>query len=1188
MALELVAGAFLSASLELLFSKMDSWEVVDFIRGKKIRGKKIEEGLRKLKTMLLTANQVLNDAERKQITDGAVREWLQELKDAIYDAEDLVSEINNEALRSKLEANQSRRRKILLKVRKVRNFLPSRFDVKKVEERIANIISTLQFILEQKDGHRLIEGVETRPFRRISEATLVKESDIYGRDDDKEAIMKLLLSDHHVGGDKICVIPIVGMGGIGKTTLAQLVYTGIDNKIMEKPFDVKAWITVSEESDVFTLTKMIYQAVTESENCSITETFQLQKKLEQLLDGKKILLVLDDIWNVNYQTWCALKIPFDSAANGSKIIMTTRNENIASKIGNVPKHELQTISDEDSWQLFSKHAFSSVEPTAYPDLLEVIGRKIVKKCKGLPLAVKSLGGLLHLELDPKAWENILESDIWELPQQENNILPALWLSYYYLPPRLKRCFAYCSIFPKDYTIEKGKLIRLWMAEDLLQPQRNKPLEEVGNEYVKDLVSRSFFHVSSFDGLTMHDLLNDLAQFVSGESCLTLDDNYSWGIMTKKTRHLSLLMHQSYDIKKLRAGCENKVLRALLVLDAGSISKEQYDKSFPQLQSMQYLRVLSMPKNSFTHRNPLSTKVFDSMGGLTLLRYLHLSGSEIKKVPDIICSLYNLQTLILHFCLELSQLPDTIDNLMHLRYLDLSRSAIRRIPDRVCNLHDLRTLKLNGCRQLTLLPSNITMLSNLQHLDIDGTSLREMPPQLSNLKSLESLGQFAVGKNIESNIKELSKFQNLGGKLCITNLENVVNVEDVSEANLKDKKLIRELLLEWKGDSTQDSHEAWKVLETLQPHTANLEYLEIRNYKGRSFPGWIGHPSFSCLGSVELSNCKNCCWLPPLGQLPSLGSLSIRGFDMVERIGNEFFYDGFSSVDSKPFKSLCSLSFSNMPRWKEWSLMGCSKESCGGVFLNLEGLWFSDCPELNGACIPDYLPSLTHLSIIQSSDDLVGSLSRCECPSLDKLYLRCCHTMKSFPQGRLPSHIKSIQIDECSELVSLSEEGWPCHLNSLDISQCEKVSGGNLRRLVSLTSLKLQCLPNLKSLDGIGHLVSLGELYIYSCDQLQCLVEEDEGLPTSLTSIKLSNLPNLKSLNANAFRNLTSLQSLMITRCEKLLCLPEERLPQSLSVLDIRGSNLLIPRCQKETGEDWPKIAHVPRIIYTLEDLKDIR
>ncbi|XP_060670117.1 putative disease resistance RPP13-like protein 1 [Ziziphus jujuba] len=1001
MVLELVAGAFLSASLELMFSKMDSREVVGFIRGKKI-----EEGLRKLETMLLMANKVLNDAERKQITDGAVREWLQELKDAIYDVEDLVYEINNEALRSKLEASQSRRQQKLF-----------------------------------NDGLRLIEGVETRPFQRISEATLVKESDIHGRDDDKEAIMKLLLSDHQVGGDKICVIAIVGMGGIGKTTLAQLVYRDIDNKVKEKLFDVKAWITVSDESDVFTLTKMIYQAVTESKTCSTTETFQLQHKLEQFLDGKIILLVLDDIWNVNHQTCCALKIPFDSAANGSKIIITTRNENIASKIGDVPKHELQMISDEDSWRLFSKHAFGSVKPTAYPDLLEVIGRKIIKKCKGLPLAVKSLGGLLHSELDLKAWENILEIDIWELPQEENNILPALWLSYYHLPSHLKRCFAYCSIFPKDYRIEKEKLILLWMAEDLLQPKRNKPLEEVGNEYLNDLVSRSFFQDWSYDTLAMHDLVNDLAHFVSGESCLRLNHNCSQDFVTKKTPHLSLWRCKPYDINILGDGGENKVLRTLLVLDSRFTSQEQYDKSFRHLQSMRYLRVLSMPSNMYTYGNFLSRKVFDSIGSLKSLRYLNLSFSKIKELPDIICSLCNLQTLIVNSCCELTRLPDTIDNLKHLRYLDVSDTAIERIPNTVCNLQNFHTPYLCGCEELTLLPSNITMLSNLHHLDILCTSLREMPPQLSNLKSLESLGQFAVGKNIESNIKELRKFQNLHGKLCITNLENVVNIEDVSEASLKDKKLIRELILEWKGDSAKDSHEAWKVLERLQPHTDNLESLAIRNYGGRSFPSWIGHPSFFCIVSVTLYNCKNCCSLPCLGQLPSLGDLTIERFDLLEKIGDEFYCDGSSLVDSKPFKWLYYLNFLDMPRWKEWSLMGCSKESCGGVFLNLKYLSFSDCPELNGACMPYCLPSLTSRSISGSSDQLVGSLSRCEYPSLDKLSLTYCPTMKSFPQGRLPSNIKSIEILGCNELVSLSEEGWPCHLNSLDISQCEKVFFG---------------------------------------------------------------------------------------------------------------------------------------------------
>ncbi|XP_060669175.1 putative disease resistance protein At3g14460 [Ziziphus jujuba] len=455
-----------------------------------------------------------------------------------------------------------------------------------------------------------------------------------------------------------------------------------------------------------------------------------------------------------------------------------------------------------------------------------------------------------------------------------------------------------------------------MAEGLLQTQRNKPLEEVGNEYLKDLVSRSFFHVWSYGRLTMHDLVNDLAKFVSGESCLRLNHDCSQDFVTNKTRHLSLWRCKSYDINILGDGCENK-------------------------------------------------------------------------------------TLIMHSCLELTQLPVIIDSLKHLRYLDLSGSAIERMSD---------------TRDAT-------------------TTLK--------LEKSEKFRTICCRKNIESNIKELGKFQNLRGKLCITNLENVVNVEDVSEANLKDKKLIRELILEWKGDSAKDSHEAWK---------------------------------------------------------------------------------------------------------KEWSLMGCSKQVGDGVFSNLKYVTFSDCPKLNGACIPDYLPSLTYLRISGSSDHLVGSLSRCEYPSLDKLHLEYCPTMKSFPQGKLLFNIKKIKIFECNEVVSHSKEGWPCNLKSLKISQCEKVFGEpmecNLRMLTTLTSLKLNLPPNLKSLNGMGFgcLVSLQKLYIIACGEFQCLVEEDEGLPASLTTLELCYLPELKSLNASAFRNLTSLQNLLITKCTLLQCLPEERLP----------------------------------------------
>ena len=161
----------------------------------------------------------------------------------------------------------------------------------------------------------------------------------------------------------------------------------------------------------------------------------------------------------------------------------------------ISTHLLKQLSDEECWWLFAQHAFKNGNSHEYPNL-EVIGKRIVQKCKGLPLAVKTLGGLLHSKQEPKQWNKILKSDIWDSPKGESNILPALRLSYHYLPSYLKRYFAYCSIFPKDYKFKKKDLVQLWMAEDLLQQSKgNGRLVEIGEQYFDDLVSRSFFQRS---------------------------------------------------------------------------------------------------------------------------------------------------------------------------------------------------------------------------------------------------------------------------------------------------------------------------------------------------------------------------------------------------------------------------------------------------------------------------------------------------------------------------------------------------------------------------------------------------------------------------------------------------------------------------------------------------------------------
>ncbi|KAJ6865903.1 hypothetical protein NC652_037432 [Populus alba x Populus x berolinensis] len=851
MALELIGGSILSPIIQVLVDRLASRQVLGFFKSHKL-----DDGLlEKLKETLNTVNGLLDDAEEKQITKLAVKNWLNDVKHAVYEAEDILDEIDYEYLRSKdIDRHDSNWARNLVP------FLnPANRRMKEMEAELQKILEKLERLLKHKGDLRHIEG--TGGWRPLSEKTtpLVNESLVYGRDADKEAIMKHLLTQHNTDGSNLCAVPIVGMGGIGKTTLAQLIYN--DDRV-KQCFELKAWVWASQQFDVARIIKDILKKIDATTCC----TKEPDESLMEAVKGKKLLLVLDDAWNIERSKWNKLLLPLQYVEHGSKIVVTTRDEDVARVTQTViPFHRLNVISDEYCWELFARDVFSGVNSGAVSSL-EAFGREIVRKCKGLPLAAKTLGGLLHSVGDVRQWEKISNSSMWG--SLNENIPPALTLSYYYLPSHLKRCFAYCAKFSKGDEFHKDELITEWMAQGfVVQPRGVEEMEYIGEKYFDDLVSRSLFQQSTcYSAFSMHDLISDLAEYVSGEFCfklaLRLEGEHSCSLL-ERTRYLSITSGAAYGggLQIFRSIHEVQHLRTLFPLYIlREVDIEALNDILPNLKR---LRMLSL-----CHRKDVSFQLLNSIGNS---KHLHIS----------------------------SQLLNSIGKLKHLRHLDLSCTAIERLPKSVCTLYYLQSLLLKECRHLMKLPSNLSNLVDLQHLDIEGTNLKEMPPKMGKLTKLRILESYIVGKDSGSSMKELGKLSHIRKKLSIRNLRDVANAQDALDANLKGKKKIEELGLTWDGSTDDTPHEI-DVLEKLEP-SENVKELAIIGYGGTTFPGWLGNSSFSnMVVLLLLYGCKNCILLPPLGQLPSLEELHIEGFDDVVAVGSEFY--GSDPLTVKPFKS----------------------------------------------------------------------------------------------------------------------------------------------------------------------------------------------------------------------------------------------------------------------------------------------
>lgn len=1113
-----IGEVVLSAFMQALFEKVLAATI-----GELKLPPDVTEELQSLSSILSIIQFHVEDAEERQLKDKAARSWLAKLKDVADEMDDLLDEYAAETLRSKLEGPSNHDH-----LKKVRScfccfWLNKCFFNHKIAQHIRKIEGKLDRLIKERQiiGPNMNSGTDRQEIKeRPKTSSLIDDSSVFGREKDKETIVKMLLAPNNNSGHaNLSIIPIVGMGGLGKTTLTQLIYN--DERVKEH-FQLRVWLCVSENFDEMKLTKETIESVASGFSSATTNMNLLQEDLSKKLQGKRFLLVLDDVWNEDPEKWDRYRCALLSGGKGSRIIITTRNKNVGILMGGMTPYHLKQLSNDDCWQLFKKHAFVDGDSSSHPEL-EIIGKDIVKKLKGLPLAAKAVSSLLCTRDAEEDWKNILKSEIWELPSDKNNILPALRLSYSHLPATLKRCFAFCSVFPKDYVFEKTRLVQIWMALGFIQPQGRRKMEEIGSGYFDELQSRSFFqHHKS--GYVMHDAMHDLAQSVSINECLRLDEGLrlhdpphsSSPATARNARHLSFSC-DNRSWTQFEAFLGFKRARTLLLLNGyKSITNSIPSDLFIKLK---YLHVLDLNRRDIT-------ELPDSIGNLKLLRYLNLSGTGIEMLPSSIGRLFSLQTLKLQNCHSLDYLPKTITNLINLRWLEA------------------RTELING---------------------IAG---------IGNLTCLQQLEEFVVRKDKGYKISELKAINGITGQICIKNLESVASVEEADEALLTKKTNINNLHLIWSESRRLTSKTAdkdMKILEHLQPHH-ELSELSVKAFAGIYFPNWLS--KLTQLQTIHLSDCTNCSVLPALGVLPLLKFLDFGGFHAIVHINQEF--SGTSEV--KGFPSLKELVFEDMSNLKGWTSV-----QDGQLLPLLTELAVIDCPLLEE--FPSFPSSVVKLKISETGFAILPEIytpSSQVSSSLVCLEIHQCPNLTSLERGLLCQKLSMLQqltITGCPELTHLPVEGFRAltALKSIHIYDCPKLEPSQQHSLLPsmLEDLRISSCSNLinpllREIDGI---FSMTNLAITDCASLRYFPVK---LPATLKKLEIFHCSNLRCLPPG-IEATSCLAAMTILKCPLIPSLPEQGLPQSLKELYIKECPLLTKSCKENDGEDWPKIAHVPTI-----------
>nr|UBY07193.1 NBS-LRR disease resistance protein [Dasypyrum villosum] len=972
------------------------------------------------------------------------------------------------------------------------------------------------------------------------------------RDKDKKNIVATLLDQ--ANNAELAIVPIIGMGGLGKTTLAQLIYNDPE---IQKHFQLLLWVCVCDTFDVNSLVKSIVEA---SPNKNVDTDKSPPDRLQKLVGGRRLLLVMDDVWdNKELRKWERLKVCLHGGM-GSAVLTTTRDKRVAEIMGaDRAAYNLNALEDRFIKKIIEARAFS-MDKEKPAELVEVVDQ-IVNRCHGSPLAASALGSVLRTKTTVKEWKAIASRS--SICTEETGILPILKLSYNDLPPHMKQCFVFCAVFPKDYKIDVAKLIQLWIANGFIPEHKEDSLETIGQIIFDELVSRSFFldiektkedwEYYSRNTCKIHDLIHDIAMSVMEKECVavTMDPSeIEW--LGDAARHLFL-------------SCEG----------TEGILNDSLEKRTPAIQT---LICDSDMQSSLKHLSKYSSlhALKLCIGGLSILlkpKYLH-----------------------------------------HLRYLDLSDSYIKSLPEDISILYNLQVLDLSYCRRLYRLPRQMKYMTSLRHLYTHGCwNLKSMPPELGKLIKLQTLTFFvaAVTGPDCSDVAELQHL-NLGGQLELRQIENVMEAE-AKVANLGNKKDLRELTLRW--NSVCDS----KVLDNFEPH-GELQVLKIYSYGGKCMgmlQNMVGIHLFRCERLQILFRCGTSFTFPKLKILTLECLLGFEGWwEIDERqeeqtmfpVLEELFImncgklvalpeapllhgpcgEGGYTLVRSAFPALKVLIMANLESFQRWDVVG---EHI--LFPCLEELSITNCPKLTALpeapllqepcseggyrLVQSAFPvvkvlKMTYLESFQRWDADEGTLF----PQLEKLSVQKCPKMIDLPQARKLSvlevedgkqeifHFVDIYLSSLTKLTLNLE-----YTETTSEAECTSIVPVNFKERWNqespLTVMKLTCC---NSFFGVGALepwdyfMHLEELEINSCDVLiywpekvfeslvllrrlvikKCknLIGHAQAPLEALASERSQHLPGLEVLKLQFCASLvemfnvpTSLKSISIWDCPKL-------------------------------------------------------